>query len=62
MTIGEQLKIERKKQGIILTKLEELSGLSKTTCMQVEKNEDVRVSSIVRYAQALGKNIVIELV
>lgn len=62
MTIGEQLKTERKKQGIILTKLEQLSGLSKTTCMQVEKNEDVRVSSIVRYAYALGKTIEINLV
>ncbi len=53
------LKSERETQGLSLTDIGKSSGISKSAISRLENNEDVNptISTLMRYAKALGKQL-----
>jgi transcriptional regulator with XRE-family HTH domain len=59
----EQLRAERERQGLTQLDVATRIGISLSVFQRLEYgNRDVRVSSLVRYAKALGKGLEIVLV
>lgn len=58
------LKLEREAQGISLSAMEERSGMAKSNLSKLENavDSDPTVATLMNYADALGKRLVITLV
>jgi hypothetical protein len=58
------LKAERERQGISLEEIENRSGIDREQLSQIENKPGCNLEAItlVRYAEALGKNLSIELI
>jgi hypothetical protein len=57
------LKVEREKQGMSYAAIQEASGLDQAEleCLETDVPWDVLLSALIRYADALGKNLSITL-
>lgn len=60
----EQLKAERQAQGVTLGEIEQRTGIGRGALSRLENDPDANpsVRTLQRYAQALGKQIVVSLV
>lgn len=55
---GQRIRVERKKQGLTLKELSELSGIAYATLNKIEQgNSGVQLESLVNVAQALGMRL-----
>ncbi|MBV7338034.1 helix-turn-helix transcriptional regulator [Chloroflexi bacterium TSY] len=57
------LKAERLKQGLSLSDLNERTNIDRSTLSKLESNTDANptISTLVRYAEAIGKKVVVTL-
>ena len=60
--VGVMLKAERKKLGLTQVELADKLHTNKTAISRIENHaEDIRLSTLVNYAQAIGKNLHLEV-
>jgi DNA-binding Xre family transcriptional regulator len=57
------LKEERQRQGLSLADVKARSGIDRSTLSKLENDEDpnVTMSTLMRYAQAVGKTVLVQL-
>ncbi len=57
------LKEERERQGISLAELNERTGIDRGSLSKLENDDDpnVTMNTLIRYAQGLGKTVLVEL-